>query len=431
MKLFKTIVMAAALVGLTAACNTFDGPGMKEEKPNFVLTISTGYTATKALTDDLAGETVIKDAQIFIFKDSDKSLYRYYDTTLVAAAQGSVIRVEENINANEDYYVAVLVNSFASIQQHANQEEVIFRDVRNLTELRNKVVRLASVTPTSAGHFLMYGETDGTTTAGQTTASGAVHVNVGATATANVVVTRYVSRIRLMAVENKLPQAYGKLRVDEVFIINAYSNWFVDGRANSAFSESVSGRFNWGGQTFGQETSSDASAIISSAAECIYTENQFNYQYGTHTYMACSDVIENYWVKKNAGSQTPDADATKVYARSSDNAGTGLPFYVFANPTADDKNSSTFRGKISRDSNAPTRLVVHASFENVNETSGRSDYYYPVTVAAMERNKSYDITLVISGFGSKHPNAEPEKGAMSVNVYVKGWDEGKAWSLEY
>lgn len=425
MKLFKSIVMAAALVGLAAACNTIDGPSVKEQKPNFVLNINAGF-ATKALTDNLAGEKTIKDAQIFIFKDSDKSLYRYYDTTLVAVAQGNTVRVEENINANEDYYVAVLVNSFASIQQHANQEEVIFRDVQNLNQLRDKVVRLASATPSSTGHFLMYGETDG-----QNNSSSAIRVNANQTANCNVTVTRFVSRIRLMTVENKLPQAYGDLRVDEVFVINAYSKWFVDGRASGSFTDSQAGRFNWGGQKYNQENSSDVSAIISASGDCVQSENNFTYQYGAHTYLSRTDVINNYWVKKNAGSQTPDADATCIFARSTDDAGTGLPFYVFANPTADDKGQNSFKGRIGRDTNAPSRLVIHASFANVNEPSGRSDYYYPVTVAAMERNKSYDVQLVISGFGSKHPNAEPEKGAMSVNVTVKDWDEGRAWSVEY
>lgn len=441
MKLFKTIVMAAALVGLAAACNTFDGPGMKEEKPNFVINISSGL-ATKALTDDLAGERVIKDAQIFIFKNSDKSLYRYIDTTLTAAVQGNSVRLEENLNANESYYVSVLVNGFASIQQHKEQGQVVFRDVRNLTELRDKVTRLAGATPAGSGHFMMYGETDGQTAVGTTTSSGPVSVAVNQTATCNVVVTRFVSRIRLMSVENKLPQAYGTLRVEEVFIINAYSKWMVDGRDNSSFNDALAGRFNWGGQAFGQESSTDEAAIISSASECVQSEDNFTYQYGAHTYLALgTEEIQNFWERKNNGSQTPDADATKVYARTGDDPGTGLPFYVFANPTANDKGSQTsFKGRIGREVNAPTRLVVRATFANINETSGRSSYYYPVTIASepnstnswvMGRNKSYDVSLVISGFGSKHPNAEPEKGSMQVNVSVKNWDEGAAWSVEY
>jgi len=49
-------------------------------------------------------------------------------------------------------------------------------------------------------------------------------------------------------------------------------------------------------------------------------------------------------------------------------------------------------------------------------------YYYPVVIPNMERNKTYDVQLIISGFGSDDPNLEPAKGSINTTITVANWE---------
>ena len=407
MKLFKSILMAAGFVGLLAACNNIDTPQQqKDSAPNFVINVNTRM-ATKATTDVLSGEETIKDLQIYIFKQSDMSLYRYKDTVLTASANKTTFRIEENLNANEDYYVAVFANGLSANPVCRHQ------GFQNINDLRAQVVRLASTTPGPTGPWTMYGETDG-----QNGSSQAIHVNVGQTAQVNVTVTRFVSRIRLMSVQNKIPEAYGAISIDKVFVINAYSKWNMAGTGTVATS-AIGGQFNWGG------VGAVSAAIIASAGDCVYVEDNVTYPYGAHTYNAPAQSIPNFYKLQTDGDPAPAVGSTWNATANNEQ---GIPFYVFPNNKADDHNSDSFRGAISLSTAACTRLVFYASFTNNGQTAR---YYYPVTIPAMERNKSYDVNLIISGFGSDHPNKEPEKGSMQVNVTVKDWEEGQVINQEY
>lgn len=407
MKTFKifSFVAAAALVFGAAACNEIDGPSKKDASKNLVINLSTGTSVvTKAgEVPEFDDERIIRDAQIYIFKASDKSLYRKIDTVFTTPGAGTARRLEENINANEEYIVAAFVNGLSS------DPKCKFDGFQNLNQLRSQAIYLASSMPGNNGQFAMYGETGGTEGTSST-----ISVGVNQTTTANIVVRRFVSRVRLMKVQNKLPEAYGQLTINKVFLINCYSKWNFDGTG------SIAGQFSWAGRTDGNSTSSGN--IIASASDCSTTTDGVRYPYGAQTYKEYSGVvIDNYWAKYNAQETNPDAASTYIFDQNN-----GDRFYVFPNETGKDDVTGTsaqspaasFNGPMPLSTPAPTRLVVVASFNN---NGAVATYYYPVTIPNMERNKSYDVTLVISGFGSDDPNREPIKGKIETIINVMPW----------
>lgn len=396
MKRFKSIILAAGFIGLLASCNNIDSPEKIEKGPSLILNITAGMS-TKATTDVLPAEETIKDLQVYIFKKNGNiyELYRYIDTVLQAAtAQTSASWEIKGVNANEAYSVAVFANGLAS--------NLKYPSFQNRDALRQQAVTLASSVP--GAQFTMYGET-----------AADVDVRPNAPTQVNVTVQRFVSRVRLMTVQNKLPEAYGALSVKRIFVINAYDAWNMFGTGTTLSSPAgITGRFNWGGQT-------EAGAVIATADDC----KNGSVAYGLQTFKAVNQSINNYFVelaKSGATEAQANTNSTWVCKNGSQDAYNGVPFYVYPNLHAADPNSASFRGPIPNTTDAPSRLVVYAEIANNGQTVG---YYYPVTIPAMERNKSYDVNLLVTGFGSDHPNKEPEKGSMELSVNVKPWDEGQ------
>lgn len=403
MKRFKSILLAAGFIGILAACNNIDDPVKVDKGQSLVLNISAVLT-TKATTDKLPAEEAIKDLQVYVFKKNGSvyELYRYIDTVITApTAQTSASWEIKGVNANESYSVAVFANGLAS--------GLKYPAFQNRDALRAQAVTLASSVP--GAQFTMYGET-----------ASDVEVSSNTATQVNVTVQRFVSRVRLMSVQNKLPEAYGVLTVKRVFVINAYDSWNMFGTGTSISSPAgITGRFNWGGETAG--------VIIASANDC----KRGDVAYGAQTFASFNEPISNYFVKlAEPGATEASAKESSTWEYSFSNGlgyKTGVPFYVFPNAHAADPNSDSFRGSLANYAgDAPSRLVVYAEITNNNQTVG---YYYPVTVPAMERNKSYDVNLLVTGFGSDHPNREPEKGSMELSVNVKPWDEGQTIPQEY
>lgn len=368
--LIFTLIAVMALFGATACVDTIDADKMLGTMDITVVNDDDAL-ATKADSgvDILAGEDAAKDAQVFLF-DASGNLYRKFDIT--GGTGNTLSKTEEGVKIGT-YTVAVVLNGLAAGNAFAS-----LNTIGTLTALRAAVVTLASSVP--GAQFTMYGE------------KADVNVAVGGTARAEISVKRFVSRIRLVSVKNALPEAYGALTVNNVFVINALSSW------NLAGSDNPAGKFNWGGRKENKSESSSKSDFIAAAADC-----------------SLSGVAY--------GAQTFASPGTSVPRNLNSGTNIGSAFYVYPNATADDKGGNTFQGPISMNTNAPTRLVVVATINQV-------PYYYPVTVPAMSRNNTYDIALTIKGFGSDDPNKEVLMGNMSVTVNIAGWNAGNALTPE-
>jgi len=56
-------------------------------------------------------------------------------------------------------------------------------------------------------------------------------------------------------------------------------------------------------------------------------------------------------------------------------------------------------------------------------------YYYPIVLSGgLERHKSYDVSLTITGSGSTDPDKPVSKGSMSVTVKVVDWESGASYT---
>ena len=202
-----------------------------------------------------------------------------------------------------------------------------------------------------------------------------VSVTAGTTPQAvNMSVTRFPARIRLVSVTNALPDFLGDVTVERVMIVNGYSQWNIFGSDRPSEAVNPAGR---------NATSGD---IITTAESADYPNHSF-------------------WAVPQADKTIRRSVGTKTYNHC---------FYSFPNSvTTDVTTSGTGGGK--------ARLVVAARVDG-------TVYYYPVTFASLERNKSYDVQLTISGLGSDDPNVPVEKGAAGISISVSDWVSGSDYT---
>ncbi len=212
-----------------------------------------------------------------------------------------------------------------------------------------------------------------------------IEVTAGGVASPTIEVSRLTSRIALVKVTNNLPPAYGDFVIEDVFITNVVANQNLVGTANASVWYNIKGRD-------GDATQKDHIIGLSSyVGTC---------QELTHI------VPENLSVP-NALNENQEENHVSpnclFYAYPNDSEAAGDEVSWDADPFPGDK----------------TRLVLTATVDGTY-------YYYPVVIDRLERNKSYDVSVKISGFGVDDPDAEVAKGAISFTVEPKGWDMGDA-----
>lgn len=371
-KVFFTL-SALTMMSL-AACNQIGEQAAQEGTGTLVIELK-GAPATKAGTDASGNEETLKDTQIFIFNtDSGESLYRK-ETVSGADKTLSVTHMKAGT-----YTVAALSN-YQALSANAAGGGAL--NPKSRKELEDVAVNLGMCDPQNC--FLLYGVTASPVTVNSDSGSDAA--TSSSAAKADVTLRRYASRVRLVEVENELPEAYGALKVDYVFLENGFGNWTVGAASDPT------GPVNWGGRKEGKSSSTSGGDFIQARADA---------QYAAQTYRDCGTSI----------------------ARGSDKAEKlGYLFYTFPNPAQ--KNQDNFSGPLAGTGAACVRLVVHATFEG---GSGRS-YYYPVTILGagdkpLARNTSYDVRMTIRGEGVSDPNEEPKYGNLNVEIAIAPWDDG-------
>ena len=239
--------------------------------------------------------------------------------------------------------------------------------IQQLTELEQMRLSLSDNDPDKG--FLMYGRSDG---------SVSVTSESGSPVRAVINVKRYVGRVRLTSVQNNLPAVYGALKVDFAFLENGFGTW------NYGASGDPSVPVNYAGRKPGRNTSNDEADFIKSAADAECASLTFNAVNGS----VASGKTESF----------------------------NQPFYSLPNKvTAADDH---FEGATSGD--ACVRLVVRATYGE----GGAQQWYYPVTIPNLERNKSYDVSFIISGPGVKDPNQRVSSGNLDVVISVDPWVSG-------
>ena len=214
-----------------------------------------------------------------------------------------------------------------------------------------------------------------------------VTVVSGATtpAIAEIEVQRHVGRVRLTTVKNNLPADIGSLTVKGVFLENGLGTWAVGGAGQP------SGYVNYAGRKTGRNQSTDDADLIKSAS--------------------AADCAALTW-----------KDVNRTVARGGEGEAFDLPLYTF--PNACTESEDHFAGPTA--DKAAARLVLLVRYGSTNE-----EWYYPVSIYNLQRNKSYDVSFTISGPGTKDPNRRISNGNLSVQITVDPWGSGGTISGDF
>jgi len=183
--------------------------------------------------------------------------------------------------------------------------------------------------------------------------------------------SRYVCRIRLVSVENRLPPSMGSVSLQNAFLSNVVAHQTIGAEG--------SGWLNPMGRATGNPVVEsqviDGDNYLASAPGLTFHGYGRTLPYGTTV--------------------TLDSD-----------------FYCYPNPSAADAQgfSATMGSRY-------TRLVL------TTLTAG-SMRYYPISIPLPERNTSYDVSVVISNLGSEDPDKTLSTGAMTTSMTISEWDFG-------
>lgn len=215
--------------------------------------------------------------------------------------------------------------------------------------------------------------------------SAAVQITPGVTAQVSVPMKRFAARVRVTSVRNGLPASYadgGAMTLKGLFLINALEDWNLGGTGQA------SGWVNLGGRTAGREASTERSDFISTAAQVP---------------LSCRDQLFRTVSVAVACGATYNFNAACLYS--------------FPNAVTVDHTGPT----ASWQSGAPSRLVVLARVNG-------ADWWYPVTLLkdgkGLERNTTYDVSLVICATGSSDPNEPVTEAQLQATVIPTGWGAG-------
>ena len=349
----KKTCIFLALALLAAACNkaqnVAEAPLSSEDANGAIhLTITPEdgplSKAGTAYSEQLGYETVIKRVQIFVFGPDGKIVSYYVNEP----SQTPSLDVTMTTTPGPKTVWAVV-----------NGPDL--KSVATLTELQSSAVDLKENGTTEAVGFIMAGSNS-------CTVSGSAPVEC------DINVSRLVSRIAVTSIKNRLPVAYGVVKLRSVYLSNVVGNQNVAGTAAPATWYNQDGRVD--------ETTRSASHIINSSSTLK---------------ASCPDLtFKNMDVNVDInGSYVPTRCAMYTYPNS--------------NLTAPDGFSSPF---------TPKCCVLTI------ETQINGDIqYYPIALNknALERNTSYTVEVTLKGPGSNDPNKPAERGSLEVSLHVQPW----------
>lgn len=345
----QIILLAACGLFLAAACQPVAERDAAADTGTMLVSVSgNGLPATKSNTEPAGKDAYLHDVQVFIFLP-DGALYRRE-----VFPENVSSRSIDGVKAG--YYNLVAVANGPDLSA-----------VKTRTELEQQSAALSLNDPEKG--FLMYGAAENSVT---------VSGGNDTPARVSIELRRFVSRVRLTTVQNKLPSDCGSLKVEGVFLSNCLSAWTILASADPTT------YINHAGRKAGRSSSTSTSDFIVSAADA---------ECPALTFRALDRTV----------------------ARSDNPESIGIPLYTLPNKLT--ANDDHFAGPTSEA--ACTRMVLLVSYGNPSER-----WYYPVTIPSMERNTSYDVSFLISGPGTKDPNQRVSNGNLDVEVTIGEWGNG-------
>lgn len=226
-------------------------------------------------------------------------------------------------------------------------------------------------------------------------------VNANTTSSCSISVKRLVGRVALSEINIATPSGY---TVDIMY----------------AFLSNVSG-----------ESYIDGTPISGSVYEDEYkAPTWYNYDgYDNLSVDAFDDMLidtDRSIITDAENAQLPELTSYCIEAFGYENGNTwarddGIMSHVLFYGCPNNSNTNP-NGKHTRFETQKTCLVVCA--EVYTGFGGGGVQYYTVPLDSFEANKTYTISLTITGFGSNDPNKPVQKGNMTASVSVSGWSAG-------
>lgn len=348
----KRIIAIAAACAALAACSKepVGSAIVTQEKGSIVFTLAGDEPAVTravtAYTESQPYEKQVNKVQLFVF-GSDGAINFYQN--LGTATSGTI-----STTAGAKTVWAVVNGPDLST-------------IGTLSALQATAVDLSANSTTTSTGFVMAG-------------SNTVTVTNGGTANCAITVSRLVSRVALSSIVNKLPQSYGAITVDRVFLSNVVGNQNLAGNAAASTWYNKNGRAD--------ESTRNATHIIDGS-----------------TYKASCEALTYKGVGQSVANGATHSPST--------------PYLFYSFP-----NSSTVAPSGFQSTFSAQRTVLTV----VTTISGKT-YYYPVVLdnATLERNKAYTVGLTITGLGSEDPNKPVEKGSLSATITVSDWIAGEVY----
>jgi len=353
----KLAVIAGILLTLSclSSCSGVLSPG---QEASLTIVISDGMVSKVSDGAGPAYETKINDLQFFLFDGAALCRQEKVDTRQESFP---FTRTYSGIRAG-DYTLHVVANA------------ADLGGVTTESSLGDTAVSLSDCSLDETEGFVM---------------AGSVSVSVptgGGAVQAAVTLQRLVSRVRLVSIENQLPETYaqsGAVTVKGVFLINALGSWNLAGRGPAG------GWVNLGGRVEGRASSTQ----------------QRDY------------LLEGSQVHPAAFRPQVFRSVSATLARGERKEWSDCSFYTFPNPVTEDRTGAS----ATETEGALTRLVVLAQVDG-------ADWWYPVTLfrngMGPRRNTTSDVKLTLRATGSGDPNEPVGPGKLEAAVTVCEWLPG-------
>lgn len=205
--------------------------------------------------------------------------------------------------------------------------------------------------------------------------TGSNSINAGVESAVALGLQRFPARVSLMSVKNRLPEGLGSIVVKRAFLTNAQFKQNLSGSGTTPVYVNKMGR---------------------SEASPIRETDIINGTTHLATYPDLTFATLDWTIAKRS-EKTP---SEPVLFYSHVNNSTVSPAW----------NPSSYAGQKSC-------LVV------VCEIKG-TEYYYPIVLDKLERNKCYTVSLSIEGYGSTDPAVTVSRDTYSVTISVNNWVSG-------
>ena len=373
MKKLSFVFMAvAAFCGLLASCNDVNKVS-EEMTGGLTLTVLSDAPATKAAsTDVLDYEKSLNSLDLYVFEGG--STLFFHERLTPGGSSSDASRLEYSFNSTDNSISATVKKlpvSTYTLVLVANFPAADLSGLTTISGIEEKAISLANCSTTASSGFVMFAKRTGVSVSGgqTTTISGGIQLE------------RFASRVRLVSVKNSIPASAvyansNKITVNGIFLSNVASAW------------------SFGAPTSGTGVPSTPTNIRGKQSNTNITPTtQVTYPVTLYKPSTGADVAQGATSQLNW-------------------------------------NTYGFETKSVLSGATEPKLVVCAT---VNGTM----YYYPVFLiqgdpyparAGIERNKTYDIALDISGTGSTDPDARVERGSIAATITVKTWVAGAEYS---